>query len=579
MKLLLVSLLLLPTLLHAQYLTTKLVAGWRAEDASATTSIDWWGGNDMTEDNAVTAGTGIVGTGYGFDGNSRSYYIADNADLSFGDEDFSLVVWVNATTFSSEDKAVFGKYDAGSDDREYKLEYDHSPNAEFRFIVSSDGTSGTATSLYASTFGTPSTSTWYMIYCANNSTRNILQISVNNGTIDSGSHTSGCNDNISNFRIGKAEGDAAYWNGVIDAVMVFSDTLTSTELTWLYNGGDARQLPYRFHVSTETGSDTDLGSTWTDAWATISESNNNNLAEGDTLIVADGSYAETFNPTPDGASDRKITLIDSLRYTDGWDEADPDTLWPTIITGSDARSYGLQFSGDDYWNVIGFQITECNLYSVSWDNSDGNRIQQCNITGTPSSSDAWAIRMTSGSSADSVISCLVNTTSFHRFQILNNATGSIYVVNNTFYGNNWDSVIELQSASAATFENNIVENTSTTSGDRVVVVTNAGTVGTFDYNTYDIDNAGDPWESPSSTTYSTLSAWRTWVQANGDADGEDNSYDQEPVLVRPTTVGIIAYSDSEAGVDRGYGTRQGYYQPTAPAASGTATRRRFVRPN
>ena len=86
---------------------------------------------------------------------------SDTATLDMGDIDFTIVAWVMLSSTAST-RTVVSKYFSTGNQRGYSLDY-NSTASRFRFVMSSDGTSGTIVNCDASTFGAPSTSTWYML--------------------------------------------------------------------------------------------------------------------------------------------------------------------------------------------------------------------------------------------------------------------------------------------------------------------------------------------------------------------------------------------------------------------------------
>src|SRR3989344_2083219 len=95
----------------------------------------------------------------------------DNAALSMGTgQDFTLSSWVYLTTNSSE-MSIMSKSNAS---REYIFRFGGISGNIFNC-----GTTGG--NVEATTFGTPSTSTWYFLVCRYDAAKQELSISINNG--------------------------------------------------------------------------------------------------------------------------------------------------------------------------------------------------------------------------------------------------------------------------------------------------------------------------------------------------------------------------------------------------------------
>jgi len=220
-------------------LLTNLISYWALDEASGT-RVDLHGGHDLTDNNSVGAGTGLVyGTAADFDAASNQFLtLSDHADLSVGDIDFTLAAWVKLAD-KGTNRDVAGKGD--SDDQEYSLQY-IAANDRFKFTVyTSTGFAG-ATTVSADAFGSPSTGTWYLVVGWHDATENEIAIRVNLQS-DAASHTTGSYDSNASFAIGIANTNfPGYMDGLIGPVMFWKRRLTLDELNELYNGGAG--LPY-----------------------------------------------------------------------------------------------------------------------------------------------------------------------------------------------------------------------------------------------------------------------------------------------------------------------------------------------
>ncbi len=213
-------------------LLDSLVAYWKLDEASGN-ALDAHIGNDLTDNNTVTADTGKINGCRTFaQGSTEFFSLADNSDLSTGDIDFSISCWVNGTTFANF-PGILGKSDDGTH-LEYWL-FENSDTGRFRFGVSNDGSS--AAFATADNFGAPSTGVWYFIVCWHDSVANTINIQVNNGTADATSYSSGVVNGASSFRIGRAVGSDFCWNGLIDECGFWKKVLSTDEKTALYGAG------------------------------------------------------------------------------------------------------------------------------------------------------------------------------------------------------------------------------------------------------------------------------------------------------------------------------------------------------
>ena len=217
-------------------LTDNLISFWSLEEASGT-RVDavTATGNDLTDVNTVTSNPGIVGTAAQFTrANSEQLTRASNSTLALStDQEFTWNVWVYLDS-TAERLTFVNKYGgAGAETIAYLIEKLAAGN--FRTII---GNGTTSVAREATTFGAPTTATWYMVTAwktAATSPANSTSIAINAGTADSSALT-GTVAEATIFRIGSRSG-ADFMNGRIDQVGFWKRALTSAERTQLYNGG------------------------------------------------------------------------------------------------------------------------------------------------------------------------------------------------------------------------------------------------------------------------------------------------------------------------------------------------------
>lgn len=223
--------------------TNPLVIGWagywRLDEVSGL-RYDSAGANTLTDNNTVTQAAGKIGNSAQFvTANSESLSIVDNADLSMGDIDFTIVGWVylDSKTVSRD---LVSKWGVASNS-EYLLEYDQTSD-RFRFVVSNDGTATTVVS--ATTFGSPTIATWYFLMAHHDSVGNVIGISVNDGAVNTAAHTTGVKNGTSSFVLGGRTTGSAFHNGRLDEVGVARRKLTTAEVTELYAAGAGKSYPF-----------------------------------------------------------------------------------------------------------------------------------------------------------------------------------------------------------------------------------------------------------------------------------------------------------------------------------------------
>lgn len=215
-------------------------AYWRLDEASGP-RYDSAGGNTLTDNNTVTQAAGAkIGNAAQFTAaNSESLSIADNADLSMGDIDFTICAWVYLDTKSAV-RDLVTKWGA-SGQFEYLLVYD-SVSDRYSFFVSNNGTA--TPEARANTFGSPATGAWHFIVAYHDSVGNVIGIKVNDGAANTTAHTTGVFNSTSAFHLGGRAGTPSYHNGRMDEIGVVRRLLTGAEMTELYNAGSGKTYPF-----------------------------------------------------------------------------------------------------------------------------------------------------------------------------------------------------------------------------------------------------------------------------------------------------------------------------------------------
>jgi hypothetical protein len=216
---------------------TSLIAYWSLGEASGN-ALDSHGSNHLTETSGtIDATAGKVGGCRDFEAGDTEYFeIADNVDLSTGDVDWTWAGWVNAETLAANPVIAHkGWINTPDGNSEWILFYNTS-TSRFNFVKRV----AASVTLVATTFGAASTGTWYFVVMWHDAVNNLMGISINDGTADTTSSSTGLNDGNRAYQIGASSLQALYWDGLIDEVGFWKKVLTSGERTWLYNSGNGR---------------------------------------------------------------------------------------------------------------------------------------------------------------------------------------------------------------------------------------------------------------------------------------------------------------------------------------------------
>ncbi|MBU0999774.1 fibronectin type III domain-containing protein [Patescibacteria group bacterium] len=336
-------------------LLENIKAYWKLEEASGERS-DAIGSNNLTDNNTVTNDTGILGNAAKFvAANSEYLSITDNADLSFGDEDFTITAWVNIDNLGNNSIAT--KHTNGGA-REYALWYNVLSANRFSFGVSDNGSTNW-TEIAANNLGQPVADTWYFIVAWHDSVNNTLNIQVNNGTIDSTAYSTGVFDGASNFLVGAwgSTGASSLMDGFIDSVGVWNRVLTSTERAALYNSANGLEHPFASALVTSE-------KIFAGGYKTTSDAANEGIYQ-DITVTAGDDWVVRAVAHSDGTSIPKIILYDqtgsaeigSLTGTTGSTRAAPDVFIltgeaPADCTTLRVKVINTETSGVTYWHQV-----------------------------------------------------------------------------------------------------------------------------------------------------------------------------------------------------------------------------------
>lgn len=218
-------------------LSDNLIGYWPLDEASGN-ALDAHGSNDLTETSGtIGSTTGLITNARDFVASDSEWFsINDNADLSTGDIDFTIAMWVKRDNY---DRCGFG---CKTDEWEFMMTND----AYQQFIVRNGGSSGSVNWSSQWSTGALLTGSWVFVVGWHDSVNNLVGLSLNNGTAVTTSYSSGVADTTGTFELGKYAHYTAdfFFDGAICEVGFWKRVLTSDERTELYNSGSGRDYSY-----------------------------------------------------------------------------------------------------------------------------------------------------------------------------------------------------------------------------------------------------------------------------------------------------------------------------------------------
>lgn len=211
----------------------NLVFSLSMDDASGNATDDH-STNDFTETGgAIASAAGMVSTSREFvNTDGRRFSLADNAEISTGDIDWSFELWVYFAD-NTQRKTLVGKDDVGG--RDYAFYYQASGTPSLELWID-----GTTAGTVVKTF-TPTVNIWYHVACGHSAASNELWISVNADTPTTAATSGPAIDSSSPLQVGaKAySGFEEFHNGRLDEVRMYKRDIRS-DLSWMYNSGSGR---------------------------------------------------------------------------------------------------------------------------------------------------------------------------------------------------------------------------------------------------------------------------------------------------------------------------------------------------
>lgn len=215
---------------------TNFLAWWPLGEAAGT-RVDAHLARNLTESGTPISGGGKVGAAALFA--SASFEYLESSDVAFqaGDIDLTLGAWAYIAD-KTTDRVIISRWKLSTTQASYMVYYKQSSD-RFVFVVTDDGV--TEYEIAADALGSPSIDTWYFVVAWHDADADTINIQINNGTIDSASHSVGMKADTSKFRIGVAVdvGGTKFglFEGLIDEAFVTKEILTASEKSLLYNSG------------------------------------------------------------------------------------------------------------------------------------------------------------------------------------------------------------------------------------------------------------------------------------------------------------------------------------------------------
>lgn len=224
-------------------LKDSLISHWKLEEASGTRVDAHTSGNDLTDNNTVLQGTGIIGS-------CADYEKTNNEDLSITDAsqtglditgDFSFSGWFNVEELASVNarQGMFGKSESVGSQRSYSVSYEETDKLTLRTYEDGTTSPTVAEVTDAAYFVSGDVGNWVYFAVSYDLSSGTTVFYKNGSSVAStktGTTITGIFDGTAPFELGDYNSGSEF-DGLVDECSIWSRIITSSEVSEIYNSG------------------------------------------------------------------------------------------------------------------------------------------------------------------------------------------------------------------------------------------------------------------------------------------------------------------------------------------------------
>ncbi len=316
--------------------TNGLISWWAMNETGGQRN-DSHSTNHLTDNQTVGVATGLKNNASNFTSSSTEYFsVTDNPSLSPSYATIGGWVYLKSKDATQN---LFVKY--AVDSPSFYVYYNAATD-RLVCVVHRSGDSESA-SVSADNFGSPSVSTWFLVFCQYDGTN--VQISVNSGPENSSPLSGTLNDSTSPFYISFSSLPA---DAYVDEAFYFSRPLSADERLWLYNNDSGRAYSELNNPTSPTPTPT--------ATTTAANTPTPTLMPTNTINTPTSINTSTITPTLTEASTNTPAFTATSVYN-------TLNLQPNAAVGNDV--YILASSSSNYGNSSNLGIGEKNTATGS----------------------------------------------------------------------------------------------------------------------------------------------------------------------------------------------------------------------
>lgn len=230
----LIVLIFLPQLSFGAYLTDfgTPISHWTCDELSGVRhDSNTTNSNDLTDNNTVLYGTGLLDYACDFESANTEYLSITDADqLNLEPSTYTISYWYKPESTSNQ--TFFSKGSNATKGHIFQLE------AGVLYYNSWNDNAGSLDNNFSKTF-TFTAGTWYHIVIVRDVSGNSCDMYINGSdqSINCVGTVHNINNNADPFRIGYSTQSNTYLDGLIDEFTIWGTALNSTQITSVYNGG------------------------------------------------------------------------------------------------------------------------------------------------------------------------------------------------------------------------------------------------------------------------------------------------------------------------------------------------------
>lgn len=223
-------------------LTTNLVSYWKFDSSNSNDSVTTNNGTDTS----ITYGTGIIGNGSVYNGTTSKITLPS---VAWGiATNYSLQSWIKTTIITNTNAQIFCNDSPTLSKRIWQFGLAAGTTSQSIRFIRFDSTNTLVTNISGTT--QVNDGLWHHVICTfDSAVGSKVYIDGTSNASDAVTTANGNAAAVALFGGIDSGSTSAFWNGTLDEIAIWNRTLSSTEVTSLYNSGAGLQYPFATAIS------------------------------------------------------------------------------------------------------------------------------------------------------------------------------------------------------------------------------------------------------------------------------------------------------------------------------------------